>query len=53
VPDGIGVSTLERDDTLPTGIAIIYVSDKGESSIGISAEANGALSPSWSSATSL
>src|SRR5690606_10778161 len=35
----------ELDETLPTGIAIIYVSDEGENSIGISAEANGALSP--------
>ncbi|RSM31457.1 ribokinase [Aeromonas salmonicida] len=43
--DGIDVSTVELDETLPTGIAIIYVSDEGENSIGISAEANGALSP--------
>ncbi|WP_033138671.1 ribokinase [Aeromonas finlandensis] len=43
--DGIDVSAVELDDTLPTGIAIIYVSDEGENSIGISAEANGALSP--------
>ena len=39
------MSAVELDDTLPTGIAIIYVSDEGENSIGISAEANGALSP--------
>ncbi|WP_434668280.1 ribokinase [Aeromonas sp. NJAU223] len=43
--DGIDVSAVELDQTLPTGIAIIYVSDEGENSIGISAEANGALSP--------
>ncbi|MEL3917970.1 ribokinase [Aeromonas enteropelogenes] len=43
--DGIDVSAVELDDKLPTGIAIIYVSDEGENSIGISAEANGALSP--------
>ncbi|HEH9427986.1 TPA: ribokinase, partial [Aeromonas sobria] len=43
--DGIDVSAVELDDTLPTGIAIIYVSDEGENSIGISTEANGALSP--------
>lgn len=43
--DGIDVSAVELDATLPTGIAIIYVSDEGENSIGISAEANGALSP--------
>ncbi|WP_265421777.1 ribokinase [Aeromonas salmonicida] len=43
--DGIDVSAVEFDETLPTGIAIIYVSDEGENSIGISAEANGALSP--------
>lgn len=43
--DGIDVSAVELDETLPTGIAIIYVSDEGENSIGISAEANGALSP--------
>lgn len=43
--DGIDVSAVEQDETLPTGIAIIYVSDEGENSIGISAEANGALSP--------
>lgn len=43
--DGIDVSAVERDDRLPTGIAIIYVSDEGENSIGISAEANGALDP--------
>lgn len=43
--DGIDVSAVELDDTLPTGIAIIYVSDEGENSIGLSAEANGALTP--------
>ncbi|MGY3943788.1 ribokinase [Aeromonas tecta] len=43
--DGIDVSAVEQDEALPTGIAIIYVSDEGENSIGISAEANGALSP--------
>ncbi len=43
--DGIDVSAVEQDERLPTGIAIIYVSDEGENSIGISAEANGALSP--------
>lgn len=43
--DGIDVSAVELDEQLPTGIAIIYVSDEGENSIGISAEANGALSP--------
>ena len=43
--DGIDVSAVELDETLPTGIAIIYVSDEGENSIGISAEANSALSP--------
>ncbi|HGY1013841.1 TPA: ribokinase [Aeromonas salmonicida subsp. smithia] len=43
--DGIDVSAVELDETLPSGIAIIYVSDEGENSIGISAEANGALSP--------
>lgn len=43
--DGIDVSAVEQDDHLPTGIAIIYVSDEGENSIGISAEANGALTP--------
>ncbi|MFB2864762.1 ribokinase [Aeromonas sp. MdU4] len=44
VQDGIDVSAVELDERLPTGIAIIYVSDEGENSIGISAEANGALS---------
>jgi sugar/nucleoside kinase (ribokinase family) len=39
------VSAVELDPRLPTGIAIIYVSDEGENSIGISAEANGALTP--------
>lgn len=43
--DGIDVSAVELDDKLPTGIAIIYVSDEGENSIGLSTEANGALSP--------
>jgi len=43
--DGIDVSAVEQDEHLPTGIAIIYVSDEGENSIGISAEANGALTP--------
>ncbi|WP_323876548.1 ribokinase [Aeromonas hydrophila] len=43
--DGIDVSAVELDPKLPTGIAIIYVSDEGENSIGISAEANGALTP--------
>lgn len=43
--DGIDVSAVELDPRLPTGIAIIYVSDEGENSIGISAEANGALTP--------
>ncbi|PJG57481.1 PfkB family carbohydrate kinase, partial [Aeromonas cavernicola] len=37
--DGIDVSAVELDETLPTGIAIIYVSDEGENSIGISADA--------------
>ncbi|MFM5147296.1 ribokinase [Aeromonas rivipollensis] len=41
--DGIDVSAIELDDKLPTGIAIIYVSDEGENSIGLSTEANGAL----------
>ncbi|AVP94166.1 ribokinase [Aeromonas media] len=41
--DGIDVSAVELDDKLPTGIAIIYVSDEGENSIGLSTEANGAL----------
>ncbi|WP_429166874.1 ribokinase [Aeromonas rivipollensis] len=41
--DGINVSAVELDDKLPTGIAIIYVSDEGENSIGLSTEANGAL----------
>ena len=40
--DGIDVSAVELDPKLPTGIAIIYVSDEGENSIGISAEASGA-----------
>ncbi|UBO75793.1 ribokinase [Aeromonas rivuli] len=43
--DGIDVGAVEEDATLPTGIAIIYVSDEGENSIGLSAEANGALCP--------
>lgn len=43
--DGIEVSAVECDPGLPTGIAIIYVSDEGENSIGLSAEANGALTP--------
>ncbi|MBL0511996.1 ribokinase [Aeromonas media] len=41
--DGIEVSAVEQDEHLPTGIAIIYVSDEGENSIGLSTEANGAL----------
>lgn len=41
--DGIEVSAVEQDERLPTGIAIIYVSDEGENSIGLSTEANGAL----------
>ncbi|MDM5083851.1 ribokinase [Aeromonas rivipollensis] len=41
--DGIDVSAVEQDEHLPTGIAIIYVSDEGENSIGLSTEANGAL----------
>ncbi|MDX7923366.1 ribokinase [Aeromonas media] len=41
--DGIDVSAVEQDERLPTGIAIIYVSDEGENSIGLSTEANGAL----------
>ncbi|QFI54768.1 ribokinase [Aeromonas simiae] len=43
--DGIDVSAVECDPALPTGIAIIYVSDEGENNIGLSAEANGALTP--------
>ncbi|QSE73566.1 ribokinase [Aeromonas media] len=43
--DGIDVSAVEQDERLPTGIAIIYVSDEGENSIGLSTEANGALTP--------
>ncbi|MFL9593411.1 ribokinase [Aeromonas schubertii] len=43
--DGVEVSAVECDPLLPTGIAIIYVSDEGENSIGLSAEANGALTP--------
>ncbi|MFM5029958.1 ribokinase [Aeromonas rivipollensis] len=41
--DGIDVSAVEQDEHLPTGIAIIYVSDEGENSIGLSTEANSAL----------
>ncbi|MGL5947848.1 MAG: ribokinase [Aeromonas sp.] len=41
--DGIEVSGVLCDEHLPTGIAIIYVNDAGENSIGISAEANSRL----------
>ncbi len=43
--DGMDTTHVSQDPQLPTGIAIIYVSDQGENSIGISAEANGALTP--------
>lgn len=39
------VQGVSVDPKLPTGIAIIYVADHGENSIGISPEANGALTP--------
>jgi ribokinase len=43
--DGMDVQGVSIDPQLPTGIAIIYVADHGENSIGISPEANGALTP--------
>lgn len=43
--DGMDVQGVSVDPKLPTGIAIIYVADHGENSIGISPEANGALTP--------
>lgn len=43
--DGMQVDGVTIDPALPTGIAIIYVAASGENSIGIAAEANGALTP--------
>lgn len=43
--DGVDIDGVTEDPELPTGIAIIYVADNGENSIGISPEANGHLLP--------
>lgn len=45
VKDNINVSHVLRDAGEPSGVALIFVDDKGENSIGVASGANGKLSP--------
>ncbi|HEY5315408.1 MAG TPA: ribokinase [Pirellulales bacterium] len=42
---GINTDRIIRDDTLPTGVALILVNERGENSISVASGANDALSP--------
>jgi len=44
--DGIDVEGVIRDRDQPSGVALIFVADGGENSIGVASGANGRLSPS-------
>lgn len=43
--DGIDISQVFRDESEPSGVALIFVGDDGENSIGVAGGANMALSP--------
>jgi ribokinase len=43
--DGINVDYVLRDDTSPSGVALIFVAKDGENSIAVASGANGKLSP--------
>lgn len=45
VADGIHVEHVIRDPHAPSGVALIFVADDGENSIGVASGANGLLSP--------
>src|SRR5262245_37317108 len=45
VKDNINVSHVVRDPVQPSGVALIFVDDQGENSIGVASGANGELSP--------
>lgn len=45
VADGINVDHVIRDPQSPSGVALIFVADDGENSIGVASGANGRLSP--------
>jgi ribokinase len=45
VTDGINVDHVIRDPEAPSGVALIFVADDGENSIGVASGANGRLSP--------
>lgn len=44
--DGINVDYVFRDKSAPSGVALIFVDEKGENSIGVASGANANLSPS-------
>jgi ribokinase len=44
ISDGITVDYVYTDETAPSGVALIFVDQQGENSIGVSSGANGALS---------
>ncbi len=43
--DGINIEHVIRDPAAPSGVALIFVGDDGENSIGVASGANAALSP--------
>jgi len=43
--DGINVEYVTRDETAPSGVALIFVADDGENSIAVASGANARLSP--------
>ena len=45
VKDGVNVSYVVRDQTAPSGVALIFVGKDGENSIAVAPGANGRLSP--------
>ncbi len=45
VQDGINVEHIVRDETAPSGVALIFVAQDGENSIAVAGGANGRLSP--------
>ena len=45
VSDGINVDYIVRDETAPSGVALIFVAQDGENSIAVAGGANGLLSP--------
>ena len=45
VQEGINTEHVIRDEKAPSGVALIFVADDGENSIGVASGANGQLSP--------